>query len=198
MAIAGPSYECLYADIGTNGRTSDGGVWNKCGMSKAIEDGSLSLPPPKCLPMGVTKVPYVFVGDDAFALKPYLMKPYPQHGLELEKRVYNYRHSRARRLSENVFGILTLVLAALTLHNYLIHNFLSRSYCPTGLCDREIAGGTTVQGSWYQDIPSESFLPLQVPPRGHNSSTDAKNGERNIIMMIMIDDYYDHYYDDYD
>ena len=48
---------------------SDGGVWNKCGMSKATENGSLSLPPPKCLPMGVRKVPYVFVGDDAFALK---------------------------------------------------------------------------------------------------------------------------------
>ena len=28
IAIAGPSYECLYADIGTNRRTSDGGVWN--------------------------------------------------------------------------------------------------------------------------------------------------------------------------
>lgn len=193
MAIAGPSYECLYADIGTNGRTSNGGVWNKCGMSKAIEDGSLSLPPRKCLPMGVTKVPYVFVGDDAFALKPYLMKPYLEHGLDLEKRVYNYRYSHARRLSENLFGILTnrwrvfrtvltlppksikiLVLTALTLHNYLMQNSSSCTYCPTGLCDREIAGGTTAQGSWRQDIPSESFLPLQVPPRGHNSSTDVK------------------------
>ena len=106
MAVASPNYECLCADIGTNGRTSNGGVWNKCGMSKAIEGGSLSLPPPKGLPMGFTKVPYVFVGDDAFALKPYLMKPYPQHGLDLEERVYNHRHSRARGLSENLLGIL--------------------------------------------------------------------------------------------
>ena len=29
MAIAGPNYEWLYANIGTNGRASDGGVWNK-------------------------------------------------------------------------------------------------------------------------------------------------------------------------
>ena len=28
MAVAGPDYECLYADVGTNGRVSDGGVWN--------------------------------------------------------------------------------------------------------------------------------------------------------------------------
>jgi len=71
-------------------------------------------------------------------------------------------------------SIETLVLTALTLHNYLMQNSSSHSYCPTGLCDREIAGGTTVQGSWCQDISSESFLPLQVPPCGHNSSTDAK------------------------
>ena len=49
---------------------------------------------------------YVLLGDDAFALKPYPMKPYAQQGLDAEKRLYNYRHSRARRISENLFGIL--------------------------------------------------------------------------------------------
>ena len=29
MNIDGLSYECLYADIGTNGRVNDAGVWNK-------------------------------------------------------------------------------------------------------------------------------------------------------------------------
>ena len=65
MAVAGPDYECLYADVGTNGRVLDGGVWNKCRMTQDIEDGSIILPPPQCLPFGVIKVPYVFVGDDA-------------------------------------------------------------------------------------------------------------------------------------
>ena len=27
MAVTGPNYECLYYDIGTNGRVNDGGVW---------------------------------------------------------------------------------------------------------------------------------------------------------------------------
>ena len=45
MAIAGPDYECIYADVGTNGRISDGGLWNKCSLSQVIEDGSVSLPP---------------------------------------------------------------------------------------------------------------------------------------------------------
>ena len=47
MAVAGPDYECVYADVGTNGRVSDGGVWNKCGLMKAIEVGTVVLPPPK-------------------------------------------------------------------------------------------------------------------------------------------------------
>ena len=50
MAVVGPSYECLYADVGTNGRVSDGGVWNKCGFSKALENQELSIPNPRCLP----------------------------------------------------------------------------------------------------------------------------------------------------
>ena len=44
MAIAGPSYEYLYADVGTNGRVSDGGVWSKCGFSKALENQELPIP----------------------------------------------------------------------------------------------------------------------------------------------------------
>ena len=72
------------------------------------ESGKICLPGPKNLPLGVEKVPYVFVGDDAFALKPYLMKPYPQCGLTNDKRIYNYHHSRARRISENLFGIIAI------------------------------------------------------------------------------------------
>ena len=66
MAIAGPSYEYLYTDVGTNGRVNDGGVWNKCGFSKALENQELSIPNPRCLPGGVQRIPFVVIGDDAF------------------------------------------------------------------------------------------------------------------------------------
>ena len=94
MVIAGPSYECLYADIGTNGTLNNGGVWNNCGFSNAIEIIELSLPSPRSLPRGVQNIPFVLIGDDAFALKRNMMKPYPQQNLTSERRVYNYRHSR--------------------------------------------------------------------------------------------------------
>lgn len=105
MAVADPDYKCLYADLDTNGRVSEGGVWNKCGIAKGIEDGSLVPPPPDCLPFWVTKVPYVFVGDDDLTLKN-MIKPFPQNGLTEDRRIYNYRHSRARRISKNLFGII--------------------------------------------------------------------------------------------
>ena len=36
LAIAGPEYECLYADIGSNDRVNDSGVWNKSSLLQAI------------------------------------------------------------------------------------------------------------------------------------------------------------------
>ena len=94
MAIAGPSYEYLYADGGTNGRVNDGGVWNKCGFSKALENQELSLPNPRCLPGGVQRIPFVVIGDDAFALETHMMKPYPQQNLTTEKRVQTKKNFR--------------------------------------------------------------------------------------------------------
>ena len=51
-------------------------------------------------------MPYFFVGDEAFPLKEKFQKPFPRASLTFEKEVYNYRLSRARRISENAFGIL--------------------------------------------------------------------------------------------
>ena len=106
MAIAGSSYECLHADVGANGRVNDGGASNKCGFSKALENQELSIPNPRCLPGRVQRIPFFLIGDDAFALKTQTMKPYLQQNLTTERRIYNYRHRRGRRISENPFGIL--------------------------------------------------------------------------------------------
>ena len=139
MAVAGSSSECLYADAGTNGRVSDGGVWNKCGLSKALENQELFIQNPRCVPGGLQRIPFVLIGDHAFALESHMMKPYPQQSLTTERRVYNYRHIRVRRISENLFGILenrwriyhtvmslepaaveSVILATLALHNMLM------------------------------------------------------------------------------
>lgn len=49
----------------------------------------------------------MIIADDAFPLGPHLMKPYSSRGLTNEQRIANYRLSRARRVVENGFGLLS-------------------------------------------------------------------------------------------
>ena len=53
------------------------------------------------------KVPYYLVGDEAFPLQSRLLRPYPGQGILDEQVIFNYRLSRARRVTENAFGILS-------------------------------------------------------------------------------------------
>ena len=193
LAIAGPNYECLYADIGSNGRMNDAGIWNKSKLRNKIENKELALPKPKCLPFGCVEVPHVFVGDDAFGLKNYMMKPYAQRGLTIERRIYNYRHSRARRISENLFGILAnrwrvflhticlppekvefVTMAILILHNYFRRNaHTTNIYCPNGITDRIDDNGDLISGFWRQDSTKSVFRDIKNTSCG-NSSTSGK------------------------
>ena len=96
----------LYIDVGCQGRISDGGVFNNTSLFRAIGDGSIGFPPDAPYPNSTQSKPFSIVGDEAFALRSYLMKPYPQRNLTMDQRKFNYRLSRARRVVENAFGIL--------------------------------------------------------------------------------------------
>ena len=69
-------------DLGDTGRRSDGRVFSNSEFGKALETGYLSLPAPCPLP-GSTQpdIPFVMVGDEAFPLKSYMMRPYPGKNL---------------------------------------------------------------------------------------------------------------------
>ena len=98
----------MFADVGCQGRISDGGVLKNSILYEKLENCELGIPNPQPLPGRNRPLPYVFVADGAFALHDNIMKPYP--GVQekgSEKRVFNYRLSRARRVVENVFGILS-------------------------------------------------------------------------------------------
>ncbi|CAH1969829.1 unnamed protein product [Acanthoscelides obtectus] len=93
------------------GRLSDGGVFANTTFKKLLETSSLNLPSMKVLPGRISSTsPFVFLGDEAFALQPHMMTPFPgtqQKGSPA--RIYNYRHSRARRVVENTFGIMSVI-----------------------------------------------------------------------------------------
>ena len=99
-------FRFLYIDVGCQGRISDGGVFHQTRLHEAIENGSANIPPDAPYPNTHVPRPFVMVGDEAFPLRTYLMKPFPQRNLSNDQRKYNYRLSRARRIVENAFGIL--------------------------------------------------------------------------------------------
>ena len=78
-------------------------------LGKSLEADTLNIPNSKPPPTTEETLPFVIVGDEAFSIKRYLLPPYA--GIwtrnDESKKLYNYRLSRARRVVENAFGILT-------------------------------------------------------------------------------------------
>lgn len=155
MAVVNAKYDIIYMDIGAQGRVSDGGIWGHCSLKQHIDQGTLDIPEFCLLPNTNVEMPLHMVGDDAFPLCYTIMKPYAHRNLSHEEQIYNYRLSRARRIVENVFGILStrfrvfhtaiymrpdnvenVVKASAVLHNVL--NSRSKNhYITPGLIDGE-------------------------------------------------------------
>jgi len=131
-------------DIGAEGRRSDAGVFASSNLAHLLDTSSLQLPPARHLDNSGIKFPYVLVGDEAFPLSSYMMRPYPRsRNLNITQKIFNYRLSRARRSVEYAFGILAArwrifrrpiiahvstakiaVQAATTVHNFVMKHEL--------------------------------------------------------------------------
>lgn len=69
-------------DVGKNGRISDGGIFPNTPIYDKLENAHLQVPAEEPLQGRVKIIPYMIAGDDAFPLKPYSMKPYPNRNLK--------------------------------------------------------------------------------------------------------------------
>ncbi|XP_046686715.1 uncharacterized protein LOC124372373 [Homalodisca vitripennis] len=136
--------------------------WNFPNCLGAIDGKHVPIVPPPGMPKPTmvdgTLLPYVFVADEAFELREDLMKPFNASVLNHERRICNYRFSRARRIVENVFGILVarfgvfqkpinlrldritdVVLACCALHNFMRETSPNK-YTPSECFDEESNG----------------------------------------------------------
>lgn len=107
QAVAGADYKFTMIDVGAFGRESDGGIFRGSSFYQKLEMGALNIPQDAKLPNTDVSQPYVFLGDEAYPLLEHLMRPFPRQQLDEKKRIFNYRLSRARRMVECAFGILT-------------------------------------------------------------------------------------------
>ena len=91
LALVDAKCRFTYVDIGAPGHCSDAGVWNRCDLLKLIEENSLEIPHERKLPDSERSSPMVIVGDDAFPLKTYMMKPWAGQQEDDKKVLFNYR-----------------------------------------------------------------------------------------------------------
>lgn len=192
MAIVDANYNFIFADVGCQGRISDGGVFRNTTFYHKLQKGELNLPNDQSLPGRQQNMPFVFVADDAFPLLRHIMKPYPgTNARGSEKRIYNYRLSRARRIVENAFGILSavfrvlrkplllqpdkaslIIMTCVYLHNYLMKRKASRKlYNSPGMMDR-IEDSVVTPGHWRNADGLSSFLPLANTGRRHTEQCE--------------------------
>lgn len=109
-------------------------------LGRWLEIGKMDVPQSEPLPHDNEgpNFPYYFCGDEAFPLKSYLLRPYPQKTLNDQKRIFNCRLSRGRKSVECAFGmmvskfrvfetpiacsestVISIVKCACALHNYI-------------------------------------------------------------------------------
>ena len=92
-------------NVGWPGRVHDARVFSNSVLFQKAQAGTL-LPNLSRSLSGID-VPLVILGDPAYPLLPWLMKPYVQHSnLSNQNKAFNYRLSRARMVIENAFGRL--------------------------------------------------------------------------------------------
>lgn len=180
LCIVDANYKFLWANVGANGASSDAGIFNRSRLEPALRLGTLGLPPLEPIPNDDRDIPYFLIGDDAFPLRTYMMKPYSHRFLTRDERIYNYRCSRARRVVENAFGILAMrfrcllttmglqpanvtrvVKACITLHNIMRIRYPGLQNADL---DREDDNGQLVPGAWrdeavMQDVQAEGRGP---------------------------------------
>jgi hypothetical protein len=197
LATCVAKYRFTNVDIGAYGRQSDGGVFSNSVLGQKLEQGSLQIPGDRRIKNSNITQPCTFVGDDAFALSSYMMKPYAGDRIvDKKKRIFNYR--LARRIIENCFGIMAsrfrvyrrvlisdpenvcnIIKATVVLHNFLRNEEVnldesSRHYCPPNFVDTDDEDN----GLW-RTLGENSLQPLQ-PTSRHNCTATVKRMRDNL------------------
>lgn len=151
LAVVDANYKFIAVDVGSYGKEGDSNIFQKSAMGREISRNNFNIPEPKNLPGTNEILPHFLIGDEAFALNSYMMKPYPRRvaAADHQKEIYNYRLCRARRVSENAFGLLCqvfrifytpiailpetcndLIITACCLHNILRDAYLENNKVP--------------------------------------------------------------------
>lgn len=204
LALVDKNYKFIFADVGCQGRISDGGVFRNSLLFQRLSRGDLNLPAPSPLPGCDDAMPYVFVADNAFPLHTNIMKPYPgDHPEGSLKRIFNKKLSQARIVVENVFGVMSaifrvlrkpipfqpdrasnIVMACILLHNFLRDSKTSNNYyTPSGFMDR-IENDNVIPGTWRNEQSVDGALRSMTAIPRRNASTPTNIRDKFAQLLV--------------
>jgi hypothetical protein len=91
--------------MGSFGRHSDSGIFKNSAFCREYIDGK-TIRPLKPLLGTIIPVPHVLIGDEGFALKTYLIRPFPRAMIanDARNKKFNKQLSRAQHVIKNAFG----------------------------------------------------------------------------------------------
>ena len=108
-------------------------------FAQKLANNELRISVGKRLPNTEEVIPFVFLGDEIFALQHHFMKPFQRTYTGVQHKIFNYRLSRARMSIERAFGLLvskwrifksliafylehidSIIGACICLHNFLL------------------------------------------------------------------------------
>lgn len=90
--------------MGSPGRCNDSSIFEKSRLNQMLSNGLLNN---YSKSINGSNIPTFLIGDSAFRLSEYMMKPYPFSTAASDyEKTFNYNLSKCRRVVENAFGHL--------------------------------------------------------------------------------------------
>ena len=195
-------------NIGNAGQEGDSSVFKQSDIFQCLENGTLDISEPYNPPFTNVDLPFVMVGDEAFPLRSYLMRPYPGRGVKIlpyKEKIYNYRLSRAPRIIENTFGVMVArwrifhkpieakiencekyIKAAVVLHNYLrTEENEASSYIPKDFVDSHDNDGNLIPGA-LREIASSTSGVTELGRISSNNANSSVIASRDKIANFFL------------
>ena len=104
MALVDAEYRFIWASVGAPGNTHDSTLLQSTDLWRKIVEGDFIPNVPQKIED--VEIPPLILGDGAFPLQTFLMKPHGNAVVPDNKRYFNFCHSRARLVTEGAFGRL--------------------------------------------------------------------------------------------
>ncbi|CAM4462684.1 unnamed protein product [Lepidochelys olivacea] len=126
-------------NVGWPGKVHDARIFRNSGLFQKLQEGTFF--PDQKITVGDVEMPICILGDPAYPLMPWLMKPYTS-SLDSSQELFNYRLSKCRMVVECAFGRLKArwrsLLTRLDLSETNIPTVITACCVLHNICERRV------------------------------------------------------------